>query len=303
MARKVKPAPACRSRRRWQSGFTLVEAVVVIVITSIIGTVVAVFLRAPVQGYVDSVARAELSDTADLALRRISRDLRLALPNSVRIDTNYMELLLTSTGGRYLTEDDGVAGQILDFETTCVAPATGAVPAGCKFDVVGPAPNSGNNPIAAGDSIVVHNLGFAPADAYAGGNRAVVKGVSGQTVTLESNVFATQTPHKLRSPTNRFHVVTTPVTYVCNGTESGGNGTLVRYWGYPIQASQPVSAAALAGVPNAILATNVVQCSFNSVALRNTRTGLISIALTLEVANSNSGRITLVHQVHVDNTP
>ena len=39
-------------------GFTLVEAVLVIVIIGIVGSIVAVFIRAPVQGYVDTVARA-----------------------------------------------------------------------------------------------------------------------------------------------------------------------------------------------------------------------------------------------------
>ena len=67
-----------------QRGFTLVEAIVVIVITGIIAAGVAVFIRAPVEGYVDSVARAELTDAADTALRRLSRDVNSALPNSLR---------------------------------------------------------------------------------------------------------------------------------------------------------------------------------------------------------------------------
>jgi hypothetical protein len=58
--------------------------IVVIVITGIIGGIVAVFLRMPVQGYVDSARRADMTDIADTALRRISRDLHSALPNSVR---------------------------------------------------------------------------------------------------------------------------------------------------------------------------------------------------------------------------
>ncbi|HJW54946.1 MAG TPA: prepilin-type N-terminal cleavage/methylation domain-containing protein, partial [Burkholderiaceae bacterium] len=66
-------------------GFTLLEAIIVIAITGIIAAVVAVFIVKPVQGYVDSARRAEMTDTADTALRRISRDLHLALPNSVRV--------------------------------------------------------------------------------------------------------------------------------------------------------------------------------------------------------------------------
>ena len=51
------------------AGFTLVEAIMVIVITGILAGMVAVFIKAPVDGYVDSVRRAELTDAADTALR------------------------------------------------------------------------------------------------------------------------------------------------------------------------------------------------------------------------------------------
>src|SRR5690606_42004900 len=101
-----------------QRGFTLVEMIVVIVITGIIAAAVAVFIRSPVQGYVDLVARAELADEADTAVRRISREVRRALPSCVRAANyrSYVGCLLTSTGGRYLTAtDDPSLGGGLEF--------------------------------------------------------------------------------------------------------------------------------------------------------------------------------------------
>ena len=56
---------------RSQRGFTLVEAVMVIALTGIVAAIVAVFIRQPVQGYFDTVRRAELTDVADTAARRI----------------------------------------------------------------------------------------------------------------------------------------------------------------------------------------------------------------------------------------
>ncbi|MGH8806736.1 MAG: prepilin-type N-terminal cleavage/methylation domain-containing protein [Noviherbaspirillum sp.] len=288
-----------------QSGFTLVEAVIVIVITGIIGAVVAVFIRAPVQGYIDSAARAELTDKADTALRRIARDLRLALPNSVRVaaDGKYLELLLTKTGGRYLAEEDQPAGgNVLKFGTAVNCATT---PADCQFDVVGQMPIGAPQTIVADDSIVVYNLGpdleaGNPANAYGGGNRALVTSVNGNTITIATNPFAAQGP-PMSSPSQRFQVVSTPVTYFCDGSDAGGSGQLVRYWNYAIQSAQPT--AQPPGSASALLATGVQSCRFDYAGLANIQSGLVGLQISMQTPDSNSGTVTLSHQVHVDNTP
>lgn len=43
-----------RRPRQFARGFTLVEAIVVIVITGVIAGMVAVFIRTPVEGYMDA---------------------------------------------------------------------------------------------------------------------------------------------------------------------------------------------------------------------------------------------------------
>jgi MSHA biogenesis protein MshO len=299
-----------RGKAARQAGFTLVEVVVVIVITAIVAGAVAVFIRLPVQGYVDSVARAELTDVGDLALRRMARDIRLALPNSIRVssDGRYLELLLTKTGGRYLAEEDQQGGVFLKFENTAINCT--ATPADCQFEVVGDLPQGTQAIVPNSDWIVVYNLGadtaFSPANAYAGGNRALVTGVNNTTrvLTLQNNPFATQNP-PMRSPSRRFQVVTTPVTYFCDGNSMGGADTLRRYWNYTIQQAQPTdsTAAPLSTTSSALLADGVVSCTFSYENLANVHSGLIGITLTLERPNSNSGKVVLFHQVHVDNTP
>jgi MSHA biogenesis protein MshO len=287
-----------------QRGFTLVEAVMVIVLTGIIAGAVAVFLRLPVAGYVDSVARADVADTADTALRRIARDVRLALPNSIRLATDaggntYLELLLTKTGGRYLSADDNPSnpssGNILSFTSTSAN----------TFDIVGPVP-SGPQAIQPNDSIVVYNLGtgIAPADAYAvpATNRAVVSAISGNTITMASNPFASQSP-SMASPNHRFQVVSSPVTYRWDATAL----TLTRYWGYTFAETQPNSIALLStgATANALIANGVTSCIF-AYNTNSQSNALLELNIKIQAPSSddgNSGVIGLFQQVHVDNTP
>ena len=292
-----------RHMRHAARGFTLVEAIVVIVIIGIIGAIVAVFIKAPVQGYADSVARAEASDEADLALRRMAREIRLALPNSVRVngDGSAIEFLLTKTGGRYLAVEDGAtSGKPLDF-----------VDANKRdFTVVGGL----QAPVAAGDYVVVYNLGpgMAPADAYGFGTadrniaRVTDAAAAGAAeLKLADNPFARDAA--MPSPGSRFHVVSTPVTFRCEA--KGGRLVLTRYAGYGIRAGID---DAMTGTPGtAVLARRLAGCAnlFNygvgdEAELR--RSALVLLALELQLpgaAGATDGRVRLVHQVHVDNTP
>ncbi|MGZ9026730.1 MAG: prepilin-type N-terminal cleavage/methylation domain-containing protein [Telluria sp.] len=277
-----------------QAGFTLIEAVIVIVIIGVLGAVVAVFIRMPLQGYQDSVARAELTDLADLTLRRVSRDLRLALPNSIVVnaDGTAISFFVTKTGGRYLSADDDVPGvPVLDFVT-----------ANTTFAMVGSEPVGKQAILPDVDYIVVNNLGVDPADAYTGGNRAQVKKFDVldaarnlYRVTVHTNPFAGQSP-SMPSPGARFQVVGQPVTYRCT-TGAGGTGSLTRQTGYGFTKGAP---AADAGTVS-LLTMRVRSCRFGYTDLAS-RSALANIMLELEMPG-DAGRIKLVHQVHVDNTP
>lgn len=292
--------PGCHHAAAGQGGFTLVEAIMVIVITGIIAAVVAVFIRSPVEAYLASQARADLTDAADVTLRRFAREVRLSLPNSLRVDTStnatysYIEFILATAGGRYRDVSDGsTSGNILDF--TDISKLT--------FDVLGPMPS--NPTLAAGDYIIVYNLGpgYAPADAYTGGNRAQVGGVASNAITLTTNPYASASP-PLPSPSSRFHVARgsiKAVTYECprTGGIPGTPGTMTRFWNYGFNAGVPTAAP---GGNSAIALTNVT-CEIGYSANVSQRNGLLYIKLTLTDGTSNGESITVFQQIHVDNSP
>jgi MSHA biogenesis protein MshO len=281
----------CHSPRRTprSRGVTLLEMVIVLSITAIIAGAVAVFITRPVESYADATRRAELTDIADTALRRMARDLRTALPNSIRITAVetppasgnfivYLEFLQTSGGGRYRAQaDSGGLGDPLDFN---VPDST--------FDVIGTVPT-----FAGGETIVIYNLSNngTVANAYdpASSNRATHLSDAGGVITLAAAV-----QFRFPSPGNRFQVVQYPVTYECNPI--AGTQQLRRYWGYAIAPAQPLPPVT-ANV--ALLASDVLGCSFTYDAV-GARNGLVRLQLRIE---RDGEVIQLFQQVHVSNVP
>ncbi len=290
-----------------QRGFTLVELIMVIIILGVIGGTVAVFMRGPIDAYFASARRAALTDVADTTVRRIARDIRKALPNSVRMAASgnaCIEFIPTKTGGRYRV-DSAPAG--LDFTA-----------ADTSFNMLGANPLPTDQRIVSGDLIAVYNLGIPGSSAYNQDNIATVG--SAPTETAAPNVettitFTTATQFPLASGSQRFHVIPTTenvVGYACTGvgtsTVGQGTGTLYRYTvslatAYAQPASCPTSApVALSGryVAVSTLATNVSTCSFDYSTPDLQRNALLRIALQM---TEQSESVSLYHEVHVNNTP
>jgi len=281
-----------------QRGFTLVEAIAVMVITGILAGIMVLFISKPVQQYVDASGRADMGDEADLALRRMARELHGALPNSLRVSDitggTMIEFVPVKTGGIYLDASDD-AGSAPAFST-----------GGTQFTVVG----SMTATPTTSDYIVVYNLGsgYTNADAYAAsGNRAGISGVgsttaapwgTGTTITM-SSAFPVFNSVPVASPSHRFQVVTAPVTFRCAPLTSGGPVVLTRHWGYGFNSTQvdPNGSGSYA-----LLADNVSSCSFKYQSAANIQHGLVGLNVILTRPNSNES-VALSQQVNVENTP
>ncbi len=267
-----------------QRGFTLVETVMTIVLLGIIGATIAVFMRHPVDAYTAIARRAGLADAADTTVRRMARDLRAALPNSIRQTNNQcIEFIPTRIGARYRTIDKVANdGSSLDF-----------VNADTTFNMLGD--NTALNArqqIRVSDIMVVYNLGIPGSDAYTGSNTSVITAVGsvsgGETpITINSKLFP---PPSGTSDSKRFHVVPsddTVASYICSG------GNLYRNSNYALSTSCPTPSA---GTP---LIAKGVTCNFSytAVSLRN---ALVQLTLTL----TDSGEsVNIYHEIHTNNTP
>jgi MSHA biogenesis protein MshO len=298
--------------RPCQAGFTLFELIVTMTLTAIIAGIVSQSIIGPVRGYFDSARRAVLTDTADLILRRLTREVRQGAPNSLRISdsagnvgscvsgTCYIEFIATSGGGAF-----SPGSGFFDGASPCAS-----TPANCQLAVVSPMPsNPGITAGASGDYILINNATNSDTasqyNAYACAsltncNYARVTSLAGSTITLAPgatgyNVFGFPGPS-----TTRFQVVPgsiKAVIYAC----PMASGTLRRYWNYGFKSTPSAAVtAATGGGSSTIMATNA-RCSVSFPASAQTF-GVLIVSLTL-TDSTGAESVTLMREIHVDNAP
>jgi MSHA biogenesis protein MshO len=275
---------------RANQGFTLVEVIIVVVITGILAMVAATFISRPILQYQDLARRAELADAANTSVRRMSRDLHLALPNSIRAPNNScVEFLQTKDGGRYRADGPGAV-----FSTEATS--------GNAFDVLGNLNALPNN----NDLLVVYNLGILGADAYQPAYRGVINNVG---TTINHIKLSTEIQNPLESPSKRFYILSgtkASVFFVCQnaGIDANKNGTgrLFRISGYAVNAVAPTVCPvwSASDATQALMAEHVSSCSFNYSTGVVERSGILSIRLGLQKDNES---IILYQDVNINNVP
>jgi MSHA biogenesis protein MshO len=302
---------------RPERGVTLIELVLAIVIVGIVLAVVIFFLN-PFRQSADLALRAELTDIADNALQRMGRDVRLALPNSVRVTPAsgsppyYLEFLAVRDAGRYRADTGSVAGGTACDDTALTAPDNDQLsfdlpPGDQCFKTIGLLANP--TTVTTNDFLVLNNYGtgFTGQDAYAAGaaNRAQINAA----ISTEANrnrvhfvqTLFTRALHD--SPGKRFFIVSGPVSYVCDTTAR----TIRRHWNYgggtgstPV-ATQPTT---FATGSSALIAENVTDCAFSYQSV-GPQLGLLTMRITLsrQLFGGATETVSLYHAVHVNNAP
>jgi len=296
-------------------GFTLIEMIVVIILISILSGVLFTILRGPMRQYVQVQQRAALVDTAETALQRMTREIRLALPNSIRIRSSgsitSIEFLRTLDGGRYRDKPHPAGTPV------CGGPAPQDVlsfsaSTDC-FQVLG---TLNNLPVSGGaganrtsclqgatDCLVIFNTGQLGANAYAGDNIAGIEAATANTITFD---IAPLTRFPYKSLNQRFQIVDTPVSFLCDSS----SGEILRIDNYDVLSTQPIDPPpgstdfidTATTLNSNLLANKVSACNFTYTQGTASRAAMVTLQITIEDPDLGQD-VTLLQQAHVDNQP
>ncbi|MDH3387999.1 MAG: prepilin-type N-terminal cleavage/methylation domain-containing protein, partial [Gammaproteobacteria bacterium] len=288
---------------RYQRGFSLVELIVVVVLLGLLAGGAGLLIVRPIEAYQDQVRRQQLVDQAEMALRQIARDVRQALPNSIRIAVVgsgfAVEMVNTVDGARYRDEFGG--DFIIDDSFTLEFSAGDT-----DFNLLGGF-NVLTPPLTLGarQRLVIYNTSWVDiyTDAALNNNPGIITptgtaiDLSVITPPMDGDEFHINMVPAFqfaqRSPGQRIFVVDGPISYICNPA----SGRILRHVGYNYSVAQPTPPA---GGSSDVVVSQLSGCSLTYNPGSAQRGGI----LTIEITIADSGEsVSLLHQVHVVNVP
>ena len=262
------------------AGFTLVELVVVIVLTAIVASFIVLFLDAPIQSYFAQTRRSDLVDSANRITGAVTADVRTALPNSLRVNPagTALELLATTGVARYYgrgeksgpppppqSGEELIIGNKATTFGTLESFTSQALPYRAPYLSIGNlgtatynAYNSATGVMTPASTVVTvgPNPSLAPPPPFVTAENQVT--LSSQMTFQAAGAPATQPSF------HNAYLVSGPVSYVCNPNPANpAAGTVMRYSGYAVSAAQPVPPG---GGTSALIAHDVSACRISVVA-------------------------------------
>ncbi|MFT6472027.1 MAG: MSHA biogenesis protein MshO [Neptuniibacter pectenicola] len=289
-----------------QSGFTLIELIVVITLLGIISLVTVGFITSTMQGYADLTRRDQLSSAVRVAIERMAREIRNALPNSIRVnsDGSCLEFIPSLAASRYISVPLSASSARSSFVSVpfAVEPPQGRIAVYPIDTNNGDEPTRTSNPIYDLDSWSI----ISPVMSVS----SVLAAESGTVDVMLSAVHAFPTD----SPSLRYFIVDEPVSFCVVGTD------LYRFQGvtasnYSYAIDQPDGATLLSSLSEpqaALLASDIVSpvgsASFKYSDATLLRNGIVLFDLfvqdqQLSVSDPTQESIRIQFEVQVKNVP
>lgn len=262
------------------SGFTLVELILVIVLLGIVGVTITTLYSKTIQGYLEGEARITMSATARQSLDRVGREVREAMPASVRVNATQdcVEFVPIVGATRYINLPTTQPQNTLTFvEPDASTEISGLNTTNLYVMVIPLNQNEVYNTSG--------HFGQIASFTKLGGNET------------QANLTA-NTRFNRKSPQQRLFFVRQPVSICVTG------GNLNRYTNYGFNIAQPAIGAMGAAtlLLNRLLLNNngtpINPFSYSPGTL--SRSGLLLINFVVEGRNES---INLEHEVHVRNIP
>lgn len=269
-----------------QNGFTLIEMVIAITILGIVGGISSLIIGRTVDGYDATARRAKLHSGARLAIDRIAREARHALPNSIctyngsncNSTANRVYFLKSTDGGEYQTLTGTYTSGSLRSPLP-ISPTTAT-----NFDVLS---NSILN-ASANDWVVLYNTNNT--DIYSSTTkRKQISNITTKNVAGSSNVAVVNLTGAIsfttHSPSRRFQVIENNVTiFYLNGSD------LFRATSTFAAPNTPINPR--------LLLENVTALNFSYIPGTQQRASVLTIDLTLTVKGET---IRIIHEAHIQN--
>ena len=178
-----------------KKGFTLIELIITIVLLGIVAGLGVNIIVPIFTGYTDTKTKNFLYNEAKFTFERIDRELRVAIPNTIKVGSNTLQFALFSDVAYY----DNVSNN--DDNTDNIS-------------------YYGVDNLTVGEQISLYNT--APSDFFTKARVYSITDLNGNRIAkLDNNITN-------NSPYNRFFVINTPVTFCKNGNK------IYRCFGYPI---------------------------------------------------------------------
>ena len=235
-------------------GFTMVELVIVIVLMSLVSLAGVEVIRQSSESYLKMSNRQGLGSAARLAVERLSREFRSALPGSVRTSGDCIEFLPIEVAGTYVTAP---------FESAGTSMTVVRVSADLAAELGRVAIYS------VGDNVFDLDAGILSPEASIGASDA------GNISTVSwtgSHLF------EFESPTSRFYMVSDPVSYCVDGDN------LFRYSNYGVVDPQPLLDDLPTALPDRALLVNQVSSTGTPFRVMDpglSRNAIVMIVLSL----------------------